>query len=261
VAVLAQHVVLSLHDAGQRAHQHAALSDQVGGDLMLERGREEVPRAHRDADRQGAVERHAGRVLRHGEAGVDADAREEVAAHRGARAFRGHQDHVDVRAGLDARQPVIDEAETVGEVERLAGGHERRDARPHLLDRGVVHEHHDDRGLLAGLLDIEERLARLEAVFHRALPVAGETLVLANDDIDAVVAHVERLRRALHAIANDGDDLILEDLLRLLQGIFFACDDGFHNTAKINLRHVSYSSGFEHRPAVSGPMTAQQGEK
>ena len=37
-------------------------------------------------------------------------------------------------------------------------------------------------------------------------------LPLADDDVDAVVPHVQRLAAALHAVAEDGDGLVAEDL-------------------------------------------------
>ena len=43
------------------------------------------------------------------------------------------------------------------------------------------------------------------------------------------------------AVADDGDDFVLEDLLGLLQGKFGAGDDVFLRSAKINLGHNSYS--------------------
>ena len=57
-----------------------------------------------------------------GEAGVDALAFEEQPADRRARALRGDEDHVDVLGRDDAGLVVVDDAEAVREVERLAGG-------------------------------------------------------------------------------------------------------------------------------------------
>jgi hypothetical protein len=127
----------------------------------------------------------------------------------------------------------------VGEVEGLAGGEVGLDAREDDLEGAVVDEHHDDGGLLAGFLDVEEGLAGLEAVLGGAVPVALEAGILADDDVEAVVAHVERLGGALDAVADDGDGFVLEDLLGLLQGEFLAGDDVFLHSAKINRGHDS----------------------
>ena len=72
-------------------------------------------------------------------------------------------------------------------IERLAGGHIRRHARPHLLDRGVVHQQHDDRGLLAGLFDVEQRLARPQRLPLRIVDLAAQARglgVLAEAETD-----------------------------------------------------------------------------
>ena len=79
--VSAEHVVLRFHDAGQRAHQHAAFAGQVAEHFVLERGREQIAGADADADRQAAFFGAAGGVLLDGEAGIDARAGEEIAAH------------------------------------------------------------------------------------------------------------------------------------------------------------------------------------
>ena len=65
-------------------------------------------------------------------------------------------------------------------------------------------------------------------------------LAQADDDVDAVVLHVERLAAALHAVAEDGDGFILQYILGLLQREFLAGDDFFDRTTKINLCHVKH---------------------
>ncbi len=54
-----------------------------------------------------------------------------------------------------------------------------------------------------------------------------------DDDVDAVVALVERLTGALHAVADDGHGFVLQDLLGLGQGKFFAGDDIFYGAAEV----------------------------
>ncbi len=206
---------------------------------MLEGGREEVARADGDADGQRALEGALGGVALDGEAGIDADAGEEVAAHGGAGPLGGDHDDIHALGSVDAGQLAVDPAEAVGEVEGLALGEVGFHAREDVLQGAVVHEHHDDGGLFAGLLDVEEADAGLEAVLLGAGPIALEAGILADDDLNAVVAHVERLGGALDAVADDGDDLVLEDLLGLLQGEFGTGDDVFLRSAKINLGHNS----------------------
>ncbi len=237
VAVLAEHVVLGFHHACQAAHQHAALADEVGGHFVFEAGGEEVTGTDRDTDGEGAVHCLGRCVLRNREAGVDAHAIEEVAAHGCARTLGGDHDDVDVSGHFHAGELAVNPTEAVREVEGFAGGHVRGDGGPHALDGGVVQEDHDDAGAFASFVDAEEGLADFEAIFLCALPVCSKGFVLADDNIDAVVAHVQSLGGALDAVADDGDGLTFEDLLRLLQGIFFTSDDGLNGTAKVDLSH------------------------
>ena len=184
MAVRAQRVVLRLHHAAQRAHEDAALAHEVARHLLLERRREEVARADRDADREREVARLARRILRHGVGRVDARAVQEVAAHVRARALRRDHDDVHVRTRLHARELVVDVREAVREVERLARRHVLLDLLPDIADRTIGGEHHDDVALLGGLLDGEERLAghpavleqRIELLVRVVRVVAGEFL-------------------------------------------------------------------------------------
>ena len=73
----------------------------------------------------------------------------------------------------------------------------------------------------------EERLAGHPAVLLRPGPSLAALVALADDDVDAVVLHVERLAAALHAVAEDGDGLVAEDRLELLRRIVRPLDDGF----------------------------------
>ena len=200
--------------------------------------------------------RAAGGVLGHGETGVDADAGEEVAPHGCAGAFGGHQNDIHVLGGVDAGQVAIDPAEAVGEVERLAFGEMGLDAGPDGFERAVVDEHHDDGGFGAGFFDVEEGLAGFEAVLDGAFPVALETGVLADDAPDAVVAHVQRLGGALHAVADDGDDFILQNLARFFQREFRAGDDFFFDSTKINFGHnlsPSFCRNWQQTVETIGP--------
>ena len=86
------------------------------------------------------------------------------------------------------------------------------DGRPHLYLSGIGEQHAEDGALLGGLLNREERLARYPSVGDGL--VVGLAFALADDDVEAVVAQVACLAGALDAIADDGDDLILQ---------YFAC--------------------------------------
>jgi len=71
VAIGAQNVVLRVHDTGQGAHSAPPRSpSEVAEDFLLEGRREQVARAHRDAEGHAAVLGAAGEVLLDGEAGI-----------------------------------------------------------------------------------------------------------------------------------------------------------------------------------------------
>src|SRR5262249_31786872 len=102
---------------------------------------------------------------------------------------------------------------------------------------GIRHQHLDDRSALDRFFDFKEGLAWLPAVFERSIPVALELAGLADNDVEPVVAQVERLGWALDTIPNDGDDFVFEDLARFGHGKLFARDDLFFHAAKINQCH------------------------
>ena len=81
-----------------------------------------------------------------------------------------------------------------------------------------------------------EGLAGHPAVGHGALPAAGP-FALPDDHAEAVVAQVERLPRALHAVADHGDGLVPERFERPFEREFFACDDVLLDAAEIDLCH------------------------
>ena len=120
MSVGAQRVVLGGEDALDGAHQRAALTGEVGVDLALEIGFEQVARTYADAQRHHAFECAPRGVLEYGVARIQAAALDEHAAQRSPRAFRGDQDHVYVGRRHDARALLVGDAEAVGEVEGLA---------------------------------------------------------------------------------------------------------------------------------------------
>ena len=168
---------------------------------------------------QAAVAGPAGGVLVDGEAGVDALAFEEQPADRGARALRRDQDHVDVLRRHDAGLVAVDDAEAVREVQGLAAwsgsglsvGHcsfwPASESRYWMMVPRC-----------GGLLEREERLAGHPAVLLGQVP-ALPPFAQADDDVDAVVLHVERLAAALDAVAEDGDGLVAEDRLDPLRRV------------------------------------------
>ena len=168
-----------------------------------------------------------------GEARIDARAGKEIAAHRGAGALGGHHDDVHVLGRHHAGLLLVGDGEAVREIEGVARLEVLFDQRPDGALGGVRHQHLDDGAPAHGLVDLEQRLARHPAVFDRAVPVALEGAGLADDDLEAVVAQVQRLGRPLHAVADDGDRLALEHLARLGHRELLAGDDLFLRSAEI----------------------------
>ena len=79
------------------------------------------------------------------------------------------------------------------------------------------------------------------AVGDGAIPVALELARLADDHMESVVFHIQRLGRALDAVADDSDDLVFEDAAGFGQGEFLAGDNAFFYASKINDCHDSCS--------------------
>ena len=232
----AQRLVLGGEDALDGAHERAALARQVGVDLAFEVGLEEITRTDADAEGHHALEGVSRRILEDGETRIETASFEEHPPQRGARSLGGDQDHVHVGRRDDARALLVGDAEPVREVECLAGREVFAERGPHGDLACVGEQVLDDRAALGRLLDAEERLPRYPAVGDGPFPTAG-ALALAYDDVEAVVAQVERLSGALYAVADDGDRLVFEDFACLLQWKLFAGDDGFVYTAEIDLCH------------------------
>ena len=97
----------------------------------------------------------------------------------------------------------------------LALGDLGLDVRPGLLLRSITEQVHDVRALANRLVDLEEVDARLPSILHRLFP-AGAVLSHTDDDVQAVVAEIETLAMALRAVADKGESVVLEVLLRYM---------------------------------------------
>ncbi len=93
------------------------------------------------------------------------------------------------------------------EVEGFAGGQVFLYGRPQLDLGGVAEEVADDGASLERFFDLEEGFAGDEAVAYCFIPGLG-AFPLTYYDVDAVVFLVERLARALDAVADDGDGFV-----------------------------------------------------
>ena len=205
VAGLDERLKARLHQCAHAAAEHGLLAKEVGFGFGAERGFKHARARAADAQRVGEadIQRIAGGVLFHCDQAGHALAGLVFAAHGVAGALGRDHDDVDVLGRLDAAEMDV---EAVREGERLALGQVRLDAL--LVQLGllfVVDEDHDDVGRLGcvgGGHDGQPRLL--------GLCPALAAVVEANDDLDAGVAQVQRVRVPLGAVADDGDRLSIE---------------------------------------------------
>lgn len=73
---------------------------------------------------------------------------------------------------------------------------------------------HDDGSLADGLVDLEQVLAGDPAILDGVLPGLA-VLSHTDDDVQAVVTEVKALAVALGAVADQGEGVVLEVVLRL----------------------------------------------
>ncbi len=123
------------------------------------------------------------------------------------------------------------------EIERVTGVQALLDGWPDGFLGGVGNEHFDDGAALSRFLHVEQGLAGLPAVFAGPVPVSLELLRLADDDVEAVVLHVEGLGRALDAVADHGDGLFLQHPSCVGHGKLFAHDHPFLDAPEIDQSH------------------------
>ena len=237
VAVLAEHFVLRFHHASQAAHQDAAFADEVGSHFFFKGGREQVAGADTDTERHATLFGAAGGVLEYAEAGVDARASQEVAAYVQAGAFWSNQKYVHIGRRNDFGQVFVNDRKAVAEIKGIACFQVALDLRPAEFLSGVGKQVLNDRSLLNRFFDFEQGFAGDEAVLDGAVPVLHELLGLTDDDVEAVVAQIQRLGRALYAVTDNRDNFVLQNFAGLRQRKLFAGDDGFFSAAEINNCH------------------------
>lgn len=101
----------------------------------------------------------------------------------------------------------------VGVQAYLSLGQLGLDGRPSLTLGSITEQVHDDGALGDGLVDFEQILAGNPAILYSFFP-RDTVLSDTNDDIETVVTEVETLTVTLRAIANQGESVILEVLLK-----------------------------------------------
>src|SRR3989344_4759250 len=111
----------------------------------------------------------------------------------------------------------------------------------------------NDRSAFSCIFKREESFARHPAILY-GFVIAWASGLLADDDSNTVVAHVQGLRRTLHAIAQDGHDFVFQYLARLFKREFVACHDVLNYAAKIDASHVDF---IYSRASVTAPVEAE----
>jgi hypothetical protein len=238
VALLTQDLVLRKEHAVDAAHEATALAVQVRVDLLLEGRLVEVSAADAHTQRNGLLLSLACHILVDGDGGVNATALTEKRAHGAAGAFWGDEDDVDIGRHVDLGLLLKDRGEAVREVEGLlslamvanasckaraliekifktylALGDLGLQGGPGLALGSITKQVHDNSTPRDGLINLEEVLARHPAILLGVLPRLA-VLPHADDDIEAIVTHVEGLGMALRAVADDGHSVILEVFLQ-----------------------------------------------
>lgn len=89
----------------------------------------------------------------------------------------------------------------------------RLDGWPSLTLGSITEQVHDDGASRDRLIDLEQILSWNPAILFRFFP-RGAVLADANDDIQAIVSEIETLTVALGAVADQGEGVVLEVVLR-----------------------------------------------
>lgn len=212
VATLTENLVLGEEHTVDTTHQAATLTVKVRVDLLLKGGLVEVAGADGDTEGDSLLLGLASDVLVDSEGGVNTTALTEERADGTAGTLGGDEDDINVGGNIDLGNVLEDGGETVGEVEGLALGDLGLEGGPGLGLGSIGEQVHDDGTAGDGLVDLEQVLALNPAILKGVLPrltVLSDT----DDDVQAVVTEVETLTVTLRTVADEGEGVVLEELL------------------------------------------------
>lgn len=105
---------------------------------------------------------------------------------------------------------LVNNRETVGEVEGLSLGDQGSDLGPGRRLGGIGKQVHDDGTLLDSLWDIEQGLSGNPTVLLSLLP-RFSTLSDTDNDLDTLVSGVKRLTVTLRSVTDHGEGVVLEE--------------------------------------------------
>jgi hypothetical protein len=163
---------------------------------------------------------------------VDASALLEEGSDSAAGTLGSNEDNVNILGGNNVGVILVDDGETVREVESLALGDERSNGGPGLGLGSVGEEVHDDGTSVDGLLDGEESFAGNPTILN-GLPPGLAILADTDDDIETIVAGVQTLAVALRTVANEGEGIVLEVVLELGKRPVASLKDGLLGACKV----------------------------
>ena len=119
MTTFSQDFILSEEHSLDTTHETSSFTVQVTVDFLLKGRLVEISGTDTDSEGDGFFFGFAGHVLEDGEGRVDASAFFEETADCSAGTFGSNEDDVDVLGGNDTSEILVDDGETVGEVQGL----------------------------------------------------------------------------------------------------------------------------------------------
>ena len=197
---LDQRIETGLDQFHRTPTQHRLLAKQIGFGFRAKIGFDHAnAAADRGAIGEAELFRRAADVTMHGDQADKTVAFKKPAAQRGARAGRRHHQHVEIVTRLDETEM---DREAVDEKQRRAFFHDRREFFCINIGQDLIGRGHDDDIRIARSFGV----SRYRKTFGLGLGSAGAAGIETDNDAgDVAVAHVECMRTALAAIADQGN--------------------------------------------------------
>ena len=159
MTVLSEDLVLSKEHSLDTSHENTSLSVEIRVDLLLEGSLVGVTASDTHGESDSLLLCLSSDILEDGDGSVDSSSLLEEGSDGSARSLGGSEDDIDVLGWYDLGVILVDDGETVGEVQSLALLDVRGDVVPGLGLGSVREEIHDDGTLLESFVDGEEGLA------------------------------------------------------------------------------------------------------
>jgi hypothetical protein len=188
---------------------HSPFTIQIRPDFLLEGGFIHVSGAHSDTESNGLLLGLTGNILPNGDARVDATTLLEKSSNSSARTFGSNKDDINIRRWDNSGIVLVDDRETVREVQCFAFGNQGSQLGPSLRLGSIRQQVHDDCTPVDSLFNREQGFSRnLEenvsddgilgyynernvhpTIFHCLLPTLT-TFPNTNYDIQSIVTSI-----------------------------------------------------------------------